>query len=69
MFGLVGLAALILTGLSLNVRNTITDLGGKTIKQGKLDSETIDISGLPKGINMLSLHTCEDIITEKIVIE
>lgn len=54
----------------LNKANyALTDLNGKTIKQGKLKSETIDISGLPKRINMLSLYTSEDIITEKIVIE
>jgi hypothetical protein len=54
----------------LNKANCLlTNLNEKTIKQGKLESETIDISGLPKGICMLSLHTSEDIITEKIVIE
>jgi len=47
----------------------LIDLTGKTIKQGKLDSETIDISELPKGIYMFSLHTNKGIITEKIIIE
>jgi hypothetical protein len=54
----------------LNKANyTLTDLNGKTIKQGRLDAETIDISGLYKGIYMLSLHTSEEKITKKIVIE
>ena len=47
----------------------LTDLNGKTIKQGKLDAETIDISGLHKGVYMLRLNTSEGIITEKIVVE
>jgi hypothetical protein len=47
----------------------LTDLNGKIIKQVKLESETIDISELPKGIYMLSLNTGEGIITEKIVVE
>jgi hypothetical protein len=47
----------------------LTDLNGKTIKQGKLKSETIDISELPKGIYILSLQTNEVVLTEKIVIE
>ena len=56
--------------LLLNKANyQLTDLNGKTIKQGKLDAETIDISRLPKGIYMLSLYTDEGIINEKIVVE
>jgi len=47
----------------------LCDLTGKTIKQGKLNSETIDISELPKGIYLLSLNTNKGIITKKVVIE
>ena len=47
----------------------LTDLNGKTIMQGRMDSETIDISGFPKGIYLLSLDTGKEIIFEKIMIE
>jgi len=47
----------------------LINLNGKTIKQGKLNSETIDVSELPKGIYMLSLNSNEGIINKKIVIE
>lgn len=41
---------------------------GKIVQQGKLISKSIDISGLPKGIFMLSLHIDKGIISKKIVI-
>lgn len=59
-------------GIDMQLREAnyqLIDLTGKTIKQGKLNAETIDISALPKGIYMLSLNTNEGVLTEKIVIE
>jgi hypothetical protein len=47
----------------------LTDINGKTIKQGKLDAESIDISALPKGFYLFGLNTHKGIITEKIVVE
>lgn len=46
----------------------IINLNGKIIKQGKLDFETINISGLKNGIYLLRIKTSEEFISKKIVI-
>lgn len=46
----------------------IINLNGKIIKQGKLDFETINISGLNNGIYLLRIKTSEEFISKKIVI-
>jgi Putative Ig domain/Secretion system C-terminal sorting domain/Kelch motif len=57
-------------GLLLNKATyKLINLNGKTIMHGKLNSEIIDISELPKGIYMLSLQNYEGIFTNKIVVE
>jgi len=45
------------------------EISGKIIKQGRLESEKIDVSGLYKGIFILNLNTNKAIISKKIVIE
>ncbi len=59
-------------GIDMQLNNAyyeLTDINGKTIKQGKLNSETIDVSELHKGIFMLNLITREGMVSEKIVIK
>ncbi len=55
--------------LLIEANYILTDLSGKLIKHGNLNSETIDIYGLSKGIYMFTLHTSEGIITKKILVE
>lgn len=52
-----------------NASYQLTNINGRVVKQGILESDSIDISGLGKGIYLLSLHTCIGLITEKVVIE
>ncbi len=47
----------------------ILTVGGKIIKEGRLESERINISDLSKGVFLLNIKTDESIITKKIVIE
>lgn len=58
------------TNSSLQINTyQLTNINGKVARQSRLESETIDISGLPKGIFILNLHTNEGIISKKVVVE
>ena len=46
----------------------ILTIDGKIIKEGRLESERIDISDLNKGLFLLSIKTDERIFTKKIVV-
>lgn len=47
----------------------ICNLSGKIIQQGKIDSNTIDVSKLSKGKYLLSLNIENEIISGKIIIK
>lgn len=56
----------------LSIKETnyqLINLSGKIVKQGKEESETIDISGLSKGVYMLQIKTSKENFSKKIVIE
>ena len=46
----------------------IIDLSGKTLQQGKLTGNTIDVSRISKGTYLLNLHINGEVLSEKIVI-
>jgi len=46
---------------------TVMDISGKSIKQGKLHSNTIDVSEMNKGIYIIKLKTNSGLIIDKII--
>jgi uncharacterized membrane protein len=57
-------------GLSTqNIGYTIFDLSGKTVQQGRLKNNTIDISMLTKGIHVMRMNINGETINKKLVIE
>jgi hypothetical protein len=52
-----------------NVNYQFCDINGTTIKQGRLKTNALDISELPKGIYMFNLYFNDGLITEKIMVE
>ena len=52
-----------------NVFYEIFEITGKNIKQGRLESDMINITGINKGFYTLHLRTDKGLISKKIVIE
>lgn len=52
-----------------NVFYMLFEITGKSVKQGKLESNIIDITGIKKGLYMLYLRTDKEIISKKIMIK
>ena len=56
-------------GLHNTIDYKILDLSDKLVKQGRMDFDVIDVSGLKKGIYMLQLKIDNELISKKIIIK
>jgi hypothetical protein len=71
-----GVFTLLSTGLSDDIRVSITNILGKPLKtlflyksESGYTTETLDLSGYPKGMYLIEFRNCSQLWTEKLVIE